>query len=61
MFKSKLQEYNMYKLQNRVSEFNGDTIFRADISLAYKEQLEKEQRERQEQLEKEEQIKLLQL
>jgi hypothetical protein len=36
LFKGKLAEYNMYKLQNKIRDFNADTIFRADVNESYK-------------------------
>ena len=58
LFKAKLAEYNNYKAQNRIAEFNSDTIFRADTNDSYKKQLEQEHRERMEELEKLEKQKL---
>ena len=36
LFKGKLSEYNMYKLQNKIGDFNSDTIFRDDVNENYK-------------------------
>jgi len=58
LFKAKLAEYNNYKALNRISEFNSDTIFRADTNDNYKKQLELEHKERMEELEKLEKLKL---
>jgi hypothetical protein len=32
LFKGKLSEYSMFKIQNKVGDFNSDTIFRAETS-----------------------------
>jgi hypothetical protein len=42
LFKGKLSEYSMFKIQNKVGDFNSDTIFRADVNESYKRQLESE-------------------
>ena len=58
LFKAKLTEYNSFKSQNRINEFNSNTIFRADTNDSYKKQLEKEHSERMVELERLEKVKL---
>ena len=42
LFKGKLSEYSMFKIQKKVGDFDSDTIFRADVNESYKRQLESE-------------------
>jgi hypothetical protein len=46
LFKGKLSEYSMFKIQKKVGDFNSDTIFRADVNESYKRQLEAEHQSR---------------
>ena len=61
LFKGKLSEYNQFKYQNRIGEFNSNTIFRSDISDHYKHKLEEEQKQLEEELERKEQLRLQKL
>ncbi len=40
LFKTKLAEYNTFKHLNKISDFNSQTVFRADVNEAYKKKLE---------------------
>ena len=46
LFNGKLSEFNSCKLQNRMIDFDSDTIFRADVNEGYKRQLEKEHQDK---------------
>jgi hypothetical protein len=36
LFKGKLSEYNQCKMKNKMTDFDSDTIFRADVNESYK-------------------------